>query len=1026
MALQDKIDLDGLIEDILGDSLEKEPAKPFWAVCATLIQFSIEEIKDRCKREFNYQLIAEDESSLMEASFQNRKTGRYSLRDYRRREILKRLTSQGEIAAFVQEVPGSSQDENQDLFNAILTDKHPEIHQLSLSQLVMLARIADWVAGTKISLPPKSEINSLIKREELLRPFRKLTENFQGRQKRLDQITQYVDWLPQRTLLGKAEQFIRRTISWFEKPPMLISGIGGIGKSTLIAKFILQHAEHDAARKIPFIYLDFDRPGLSISEPMQLAAEGMRQLRVQFPEQAGLFDDIRRDILTYLDRGESRGTPSKKGPSRKASGRGIILEAIHRQYLSRFEKDISRINNPVLVVLDSFEEAQYRATFSELNNLFQFLQEVAEAVPRFRPVIIGRSDLVVTSFSFEKMYLETFDEEAARGYLKALGVDDASVARQIARKLGGNPLTLQLAAQIVKQDADSQREISSVKTRELFSRIDEKRIQGQLVRRNLDHIHDDEVRKMAVPGMLVRKINPEVIQHILAEPCGLGKIDKDQADAIFERLQKETFLLEESMGSLTFRQDLRVALYDLIVKEDWEKAFAIHDHAIKFYEDAKTPADKSEYLYHILKKEENPYVIDQYFTEDMRPHLEPSLTEFHLAVYMKFATKLGITVAEEVLQNAPARELEGYFNFQIDDAINNGDEESLHEIERLLKKYPQRMEPSSMLYHEAKLHFRLGNERQAQQLISLMKSIWPSDVRVKILAAQWYEFHRDYEKALHELENTMPDQEDEMPFISQRVEILIALTLLNFRKVKTDAENSFNLSASFTLSDPFWKRADSLSQDTLIAFDIPKPYRFKNHNLPKPLGNKKEEIKRRDFEIFMEEITEKALPAEFFHQLHDRLKEVFSTKGEIEQFLFNRYNLQLSDISEAGIFELNLLDLAKFLEQRDQKEYDDLLSEEEGTPADSSPPDDFFNIDALIQEIKDALEAFEYEKAFRLAHKLTSSVNPELENDLKLLEGRYNQIGGEVERNYISVEEAGVSLNRVVSDFLDLLDKLGI
>lgn len=1007
MALQDKIDLDELIQEILNESPAKADMKPFWPLAAMRIQFSPEEIKAACERDFGYKLDETDEQAMLEASFQNKKTGRYSLKDFRRKEILQKLSANGEISSFLAKQKQQTADANQQLFEAVLKGESPQISQLTLSQLVMLARITDWLEGTKTSLPPKAEINSLIKREELLRPFRKLTENFQGRQKRLDQITEYVDWLPQRTLIGKAQQLIRQTINWFEKPPLLISGIGGIGKSTLIAKFILQHAEQDATRKIPFIYLDFDRPGLSISEPMQLAAEGMRQLKLQFPDRAGLFDDIRRDILTYLERGQG-GAQVKKAPATRGATRGIILEAIHRQYLSRFEEDLNRINIPVLVVLDSFEEAQYRATFSELNNLFQFLQEVAEAVPRFRPVIIGRSDLVVASFKFEKMYLESFDEQAARGYLKALGVKDESVARQIASKLGGNPLTLQLAAQIVKHDSDN--EISSVRTRQLFARIDEKRIQGQLVRRNLDHIHDEEVRKLAVPGMLVRRINPEVIQQVLAGPCGLGEITAPQAEAIFDRLKKETFLLGENMGSLTFRQDLRVALYDLIVHEDREKAKVIHENAVEFYEGATTPGDQAEYLYHRLKLEENPFLIDQFFTEELRPYLESSLTEMPLAVYMRFATRLGITVGEEVLKNAPARELEGYFNLQIDEAIENGDEEGLRELEKLLQRYPQRTEPSSLKYHEAKLYFRLGNDRAVSSLFADIRSHWPPDLRSRILEGRWHESRRNYQRAREAMEEALSiAQKHENPVISWDVELLLALIVWDGRLGK----GSSLLPLHYGLKT---------LPDFLINIDIPKPYRFKNHNLNKPLGGKENEIKRRDFEIFLKEISEKALKAEFFHDLHDRLKTVFTAKGELEQFLFNRFNLQLSDISEPGTFELNLLDLAKFLEQRDRKEYEDLFEEKEDTPSESGAPNDDYGF--TVEEVKNLIAKDDLQQAIAVAKQLLKKVNPELENDIILLESRYNQNRKESMKGVLSREQDLLSQNRIRVNLLDLLSDM--
>src|SRR5690606_5823488 len=87
--------------------------------------------------------------------------------------------------------------------------------------------------------------------------------------------------------------------------------------------------------------------------------------------------------------------------------------------------------------------------------------------------------------------------------------------------------------------------ITKVKTKNLFSRVEESKIQEQLVSRMLDHIHDPNARKISMPGMMIRKINPGVIQHVLAEPCGLGNINDVEATAIYYSLEKEAFLLSK-------------------------------------------------------------------------------------------------------------------------------------------------------------------------------------------------------------------------------------------------------------------------------------------------------------------------------------------------------------------------------------------------------------------------------------------------------------------------------------------------
>ena len=63
---------------------------------------------------------------------------------------------------------------------------------------------------------------------------------------------------------------VARTISG--RAPFVIWGVGGVGKTTLISKFMLEHAEA-AVGHYPFAYLDFDRNTISARRPSGLLME---------------------------------------------------------------------------------------------------------------------------------------------------------------------------------------------------------------------------------------------------------------------------------------------------------------------------------------------------------------------------------------------------------------------------------------------------------------------------------------------------------------------------------------------------------------------------------------------------------------------------------------------------------------------------------------------------------------------------------------------------------------------------------
>ena len=96
--------------------------------------------------------------------------------------------------------------------------------------------------------------------------------------------------------------------------------------------------------------------------------------------------------------------------------------------------------------------------------------------------------------------------------------------REIVRLLGGNPLSLHLAADVLNRTGEDPTRLIAVA---------EGNIQGQLYSRLLEHIRDPLVRAVAHPGLVVRRLTPEIIREVLAEPCGIAPLDEAEAARIF-------------------------------------------------------------------------------------------------------------------------------------------------------------------------------------------------------------------------------------------------------------------------------------------------------------------------------------------------------------------------------------------------------------------------------------------------------------------------------------------------------------
>jgi hypothetical protein len=110
--------------------------------------------------------------------------------------------------------------------------------------------------------------------------------------------------------------------------------------------------------------------------------------------------------------------------------------------------------------------------------------------------------------------------------------------------VGGRPLDLRLAAELLRREHLHQPAEGHPPDLALFARIGEIIADGKLRRRFLDHVHDPLVRQLLHPGLLLRRITPELILQIL-KPVGKRPIRTiEDAKGLFDKLGGETSLVE--------------------------------------------------------------------------------------------------------------------------------------------------------------------------------------------------------------------------------------------------------------------------------------------------------------------------------------------------------------------------------------------------------------------------------------------------------------------------------------------------
>ena len=347
----------------------------------------------------------------------------WMLRNSVRKNALARLGIRERMKKALQINRPESPDPLQQTLERYIVGKTKRLGAQNLDELTRTLQVADWLGGILEGVPKVEDVKRRIAWERLLEPFRYLVgDHFRGRKEELRRLRDYVEVLPPDSAKEVIGRGLRSIFSLHEKPPMLIYGLGGIGKSTLLAKFILEHMQMHQQARFPFTYIDFDRPEILAEEPLTILNEALRQLGIQYTEISRQSRDLRDQWARHI---AQEATPQGKGQyfsSALGSDTGHVTD--RTSFLEDFAKimeAIGEVDKPYLLVLDTFEEVQYRSR-DLVAELWEFLDEMQHILPRLRTVLAGRAP--IDNFTTKELVLKEFDTESGIGFLEAHGVTD--------------------------------------------------------------------------------------------------------------------------------------------------------------------------------------------------------------------------------------------------------------------------------------------------------------------------------------------------------------------------------------------------------------------------------------------------------------------------------------------------------------------------------------------------------------------------------------------------------------------------
>ena len=465
-------------------------------------------------------------------------------------------------------------------------------------QIAARLQVARWLGGIVPDLADTRELEAARARHELFAPFRRLVERgFFGRTAELAQLQSHL----------RSDH----------RRPLVISGVGGVGKSTLIAKFVLDTVNQRPGLR--FAYLNFDRGALAANQPAQLLAEICLSVGLQEPA-------VRQQVQPLVE-----DLRAQESIEEQASGRSTQTAApaaeVPRPLLDQAARLLrSACPGGLLLVLDTFEEVQ-RQRVTNIFVLWRFLADLHSRFPGVRVLVSGRAldtrvDIDPTTDSdFELMELLELDEAAAIEMVQR--APDVQVSEEVARRtvelVSRNPLSLRLAIDILRRSSDDDPFIDL--------EMQQSQIQGQLYRRILLHIEDPEVRKLAHPGLVVRVVTLGVIQHVLARPCGIEVPNARAARELYDALEREATLVDDEGDSLRHRADVRRLMLPSLLRDQPDRARRIHRAAVRYWSGEAGPDARAEELYHRLMLGQGRATLDQHWDGEALASLVASIDE---------------------------------------------------------------------------------------------------------------------------------------------------------------------------------------------------------------------------------------------------------------------------------------------------------------------------------------------------------------------------------------------------------------
>ena len=175
--------------------------------------------------------------------------------------------------------------------------------------------------------------------------------------------------------------------------PLFIHAAGGMGKSALLARFVLQErgarSQASAATWRPFVYIDFDRPELDATNLAGVLLAIVRQLGPQVPGIAKAAQALHRRHGRIKRKRSAPAAAGAASDRHRSAGR-VRSELVDRP--RRGHEPVRRHpagETPIVMIFDTLEEVQF-SNPDALAPLVSLVGNCRKHAPQLRPILAGR------------------------------------------------------------------------------------------------------------------------------------------------------------------------------------------------------------------------------------------------------------------------------------------------------------------------------------------------------------------------------------------------------------------------------------------------------------------------------------------------------------------------------------------------------------------------------------------------------------------------------------------------------------